>query len=198
MKIRIITIIITGLALAAMLLGGCSKSSENATSTIYDIKKGEFDIVVSSDGNLNTPNTYNLAFGTNGIISDILVNEGDQVNAGAMLAFLDDTSEVNGVETALYNLQNTVNTQNVSGGSVNCNVVVPYSYPDMSSQLIFEEAQKDMDSCLAYYQAGRLQGRRLPARPDLFRYRRLLGPDRLTHQQPAIRRHADHFTLFRQ
>ena len=154
MKIRIITIVITGLALAAMLLGGCNKSSENTTSTIYDIKKGEFDIVVSSDGNLNTPNTYNLAFGTQGIINNILVNEGDQVHAGAMLAFLDDTSEVNGVETALYNLQNTVNTQNVSGGSVNCNVVVPYSYPDMSSQLIFEEAQNDMASCLAYYQTG--------------------------------------------
>jgi len=154
MKIRIITIIITGLALAAMLLGGCNKSSENTTSTIYDIKKGEFDIVVSSDGNLNTPNTYNLAFGTNGIINNILVNEGDQVHAGAMLAFLDDTSEVNGVETALYNLQNTINTQNAPNGTINCNVVVPYSYPDMSTQIIFEEAQKDMDICLAYYQQG--------------------------------------------
>ncbi len=158
MKIKIISIIITGLALAGMLLGGCSKSTGPAAGTIYDIKKGEFDIVVSSDGNLNTPNTYNLAFGTNGIISEILVNEGDQVKAGSLLAFLDDTSEVNAVETALYNLQSTINTQNTTGSganaSVSCNVVVPYSYPDMSAQIIFQEAENDMDSCLAYYQAA--------------------------------------------
>ncbi|MHB8085351.1 MAG: hypothetical protein ACYDHZ_05970, partial [Dehalococcoidia bacterium] len=120
MKIRIVTIIITGLALAAMLLGGCNKRSDNTTSTIYDIKKGQFDIVVSSDGHLSTPNTYNLAFGTNGIINSILVNEGDRVDAGAMLAFLDDASQVNAIETALYNLQNTVNTQNAPNGTINC------------------------------------------------------------------------------
>ncbi|MGA2158177.1 MAG: efflux RND transporter periplasmic adaptor subunit [Dehalococcoidia bacterium] len=152
MKVRIITIIVTGLALTSMLLSGCSKSTAPAAGTVYNIKKGEFDITVESDGYVNTPNTYNLAFNTNGIITQILVDEGDVVHAGAMLAFLDDTSEINGVENALYNLQNTVNTQNAPNGTINCNVVVPYSYPDMSSQVIFEEAQKDMDLCLAYYQ----------------------------------------------
>ncbi len=151
MKIKIIGIVLACMALATMFFTGCTKSSENTTSTTYEIKKGNFQIIVSSDGNLNTPNTYNLAFGTNGIIKQILVNEGDVVHQGAMLAFLDDTSEINSVETALYNLQNTINTQNAPSGTVNCNVVVPYSYPDMSAQIIFEEAQKDMDSCLAYY-----------------------------------------------
>jgi multidrug efflux pump subunit AcrA (membrane-fusion protein) len=137
-----------------MLLGGCSKSTQPAAGTIYNIKKGEFDMIVSTDGNLNTPNTYNLAFGTNGIITQILVNEGDQVHAGALLAFLDDTSEVNAVETALYNLQATIDTQGLVNGEIACNTQVPYSYPDMSAQIIFQEAENDMDSCLTYFQAA--------------------------------------------
>lgn len=76
---------------------------------------GNLAITASVDGNLIMPQAYDLRFGTPGNVKDVLVEEGDFVKAGQILARLDDTPQrldirtANGtIQTVLSNLYETV------------------------------------------------------------------------------------------
>jgi multidrug efflux pump subunit AcrA (membrane-fusion protein) len=95
-----------------MLLAGCSAAKTANTGEAdqyYEVKRGEMQITVTSDGTLSMPNQFDLRFGTNGTVKEILVEEGDKVNQGALLAFMDNTMQKNAVRTALFNLYAAVN-----------------------------------------------------------------------------------------
>jgi multidrug efflux pump subunit AcrA (membrane-fusion protein) len=148
MKTKVIALLIN-ISLFSLLLGGCSNNVVPAGQT-YEVKRGDLDIVVSSDGSLTMPNEFDLKFGTNGQVQEILVEEGDKVKQGALLAMLDSTAQKNAIRTALFSIQNARNDI-----SLECSTDrLPYSYSDLSVSSMIKEAQSDMDEAVSYFKQG--------------------------------------------
>jgi len=79
------------------------------------VHTGNLTVSISVDGNLVMPQAFDLLFGAPGDVEDVLVEEGDFVKAGQVLARLDDTAQRldimsanNNVQTVLSNLYETV------------------------------------------------------------------------------------------
>lgn len=114
------------------------------------MKRGDIAINVTSDGTLNAPNDFKLAFGTQGIVRQILVGEGDEVGEGGLLGMLDDTTQINAVKAALFNIQTAQN--NITFG---CDTDhLPYNYPDLSISRMADEAKKDINTAAGYFSQG--------------------------------------------
>jgi multidrug efflux pump subunit AcrA (membrane-fusion protein) len=131
------------------LLSGCSSDVVPVGQT-YEVKRGDLDIVVSSDGNLNMPDEFDLKFGTTGQVSEILVEEGETVKQGALLAMLDNSTQKNAIKTALFSIQTAKNNISFGCGTDH----LPYNYPDLSVPRLCDEAQKDMDAAINYFKQG--------------------------------------------
>ena len=148
MKTRIIAALVS-LSLLSLLLGGCS-SNVNPAGQPLEVKRGDLNIIVSTDGSLNMPNEFDLRFGTTGQVSEILVEEGDTVKQGALLAMLDNSAQKNAIKTALFSIQTSKN--NITFG---CDIDhLPYNYPDLSVPRLCDEAQRDMDEAVSYFKQG--------------------------------------------
>jgi RND family efflux transporter MFP subunit len=157
MKKVFVSLLLIGAVLVPVLAAGCSTGSTStapAPSQALEVTRGDLSIEVSSDGNLTMPDEYNLRFGTNGQVSQIFVQEGDQVKQGALLALLDDTSQRNAIKTALLNMQTAQNNITVQSKTDNpaagCDHL-PYTYPDLSVPRIFEQAQNDLNLAASYF-----------------------------------------------
>jgi len=149
MKTKIITALVMYLSLLSLLLGGCS-SNVNPAGQPLEVKRGDLNIVVSTDGSLNMPNEFDLRFGTTGQVNEILVEEGDTVKQGALLAMLDNSAQKNAIKTALFSIQTSKN--NIAFG---CDIDhLPYNYPDLSVPRLCDEAQRDMDEAVSYFKQG--------------------------------------------
>ena len=90
-------------------------NSQEANKQVVTVQRGNLAISVSVDGNLVMPQAFDLRFGAPGDVKDVLVEEGDFVKAGAVLATLDDTAQRldielanNNVQTVLSNLYETM------------------------------------------------------------------------------------------
>jgi RND family efflux transporter MFP subunit len=149
MKKSLISLLIVSVALLSLLIGGCSKNAAPVGQT-FEVKRGDLDIVISSDGNFTMPDEYDLRFGTNGQVQRIFVEEGDKVKQGALLAMLDDTSQRNAIKTALVNIQTVRNNISLGCGSDR----MPYTYPDLSVPRIFDQARKDLDKAVSEFKEG--------------------------------------------
>jgi RND family efflux transporter MFP subunit len=150
MKTRVVTIIVINLSLLLLLLiGGCSEDVAPIDQP-FEVKRGDLDIIVSADGSLTMPNEFDLSFGTMGQVSEILVEEGETVKQGALLAMLDNTAQKNAIRTALFSIQTARNDI-----SVECSTErLPYSYSDLSVSSMIEEAQSDLDEAVSYFKQG--------------------------------------------
>lgn len=153
MKKKLTTVFLLTLGLLSLLLGGCSKAA-TTPGQIFEVTKGDLNIVVSADGNLTMPDEFDLRFGTNGQVEEILVEEGDNVKQGALLATLDNSSQVNAIKTALFSVQTAKNNITFGCGTDH----LPYNYPDLSVPRIFDEAQKDLDKAVSYFKQGDYKG----------------------------------------
>jgi len=149
MKTRVITVLVVNMSLLSLLLSGCSANVLPAGQT-FEVKRGDLDIVVSADGSLTMPNEFDLKFGTTGQVDEILVEEGDTVKQGALLAMLDNSAQKNAIKTALFSIQTAKNNITFGCGTDH----LPYNYPDLSVPRIMEEAQKDMDEAVSYFKQG--------------------------------------------
>lgn len=146
---RSITALVINLSLILILLSSCS-SNVNPVGQSFEVKRGDLDIVVSVDGSLNMPNEFDLRFRTTGQVSEILVEEGDTVKQGALLAMLDNSAQKNAIRTALFSIQTAKN--NIGFG---CDIDhLPFNYPDLSVPRLCDEAQKDMDEAVSYFKQG--------------------------------------------
>ncbi|MDD5702460.1 MAG: efflux RND transporter periplasmic adaptor subunit, partial [Dehalococcoidales bacterium] len=89
LKAILVSLIVSGIVFASY---GCA-SSAGATPTaqpqIAQVQRGNISISVIGTGNLAFSNSEKLAFDMAGIVEEILVSEGDSVEAGAELARLD-------------------------------------------------------------------------------------------------------------
>jgi len=149
MKTRIVTILVINISLLSLLLSGCSNNVVPVGQT-FEVKRGDLDIVVSSDGSLTMPNEFDLKFGTSGQVNKILVEEGDMVRQGTLLAMLDNTAQKNTIRTALFSIQTAKNDTSVECGTDR----LPYSYSDLSVSSMIKEAQRDLDEAVNYFKQG--------------------------------------------
>jgi multidrug efflux pump subunit AcrA (membrane-fusion protein) len=111
-----INIFIAGMLL--LTVTGCSSAATSnpaAISRQVPIQRGDLVVSVSVDGNLEMTDYYNLRFSGTGEVKQVLVQEGDQVRQGQLLAYLDDTTQRldvklanNAVQTSLSTLYETV------------------------------------------------------------------------------------------
>ena len=148
MKTRVITLLIN-ISLFSLLLSGCSNNVVPAGQT-YEVKRGDLDIVVSADGNLTMPDEFDLKFGTMGQVDEILVEEGDTVKQGALLAMLDNTAQKNTIRTALFSIQTAKNDISLECGTDR----LPFSYSDLSVSSMIKEAQSDLDEAVSHFKKG--------------------------------------------
>ncbi len=82
-------IIIVGLALLAMLLSGCDIGTEEATPTM--MPEQAFAPVVSVTGEVKPKTWATVSSQTGGVVLEVLVETGDEVEAGDLLVKLDPT-----------------------------------------------------------------------------------------------------------
>lgn len=89
-RTRIITSVISTVALAAILSAcGAPAASEQTESDTTTITRGNITATVSGSGSISAASTVDLAFQTSGVVAEILVDEGDSVSAGQVIAVLD-------------------------------------------------------------------------------------------------------------
>lgn len=73
--------------------------TETATIT-YEVKKGDLSKTVTSSGNVEASNSVNLSFTGKSKVTKVLVNSGDQVQKGQLLAEMDATALQNALLSA--------------------------------------------------------------------------------------------------
>ncbi len=116
---RIVNRLVTIICISALFVSGISCASKpNSPETakqVATVQQGNLTVSVSVDGSLVMPQAFNLLFGAPGDVNDVLVEEGDFVREGTVLAWLDNTtqrldvqSSNNSVQTVLSNLYQTV------------------------------------------------------------------------------------------
>ena len=74
-----------------MASAGCTGSQSSPQETA-PVTRGDLIIGASVSGNLEMPHKTDLSFGTTGVVEEIMVNEGDEVTEGQLLAQLDARS----------------------------------------------------------------------------------------------------------
>jgi RND family efflux transporter MFP subunit len=121
-----VVLIVTGLVFIASCSSQANSSSNNQSSQIIKVTRGNLETDITPTGNLIMPHQSNLTFGSSGTVAEVLVQMGDTVKEGQVLAKLDTTSlqasliqaKIN-VEQAQMNLERAETpTTNSSGTSV--------------------------------------------------------------------------------
>ena len=154
MKKRAIIIFMLIFVLPSAILTGCSKEQEMDIGQPVKIERGDLRQTVAADGSLVMPQQVELRFGTIGAVTEVLVEEGDKVKEGALLARLDNTSQKNAIKTALYDIQLARNDL-AEQGPLQCRkLAFPSNYPNTSALRIFEQAQKDFEESWGLIEEG--------------------------------------------
>lgn len=81
-------VLITVTCLLSSVFTGCAGGG-NDVQTIQEVIRGDLIISVDASGNLEMPHKANLSFGTTGVVKEIMVDEGEEVSEGQILAKLD-------------------------------------------------------------------------------------------------------------
>ncbi len=157
-KKKLAKVFILWLVVLALISPACAE--QNSTDRLtYTVKRGDLELKVSVDGNIEVPAAVNLYFDTtmftppySAKIKEIYVEKGDIVKAGALLAKLDDTTQKLAVESAQYALEMALN--NVVQ-TVCCGVTrSPGFYSDAVALKRFEFAKKELEQAQIYLQGG--------------------------------------------
>jgi len=114
----ITTICLVGIGIVlGIVLTGCARG-EATLPDIAVVTRGDILRTVLVDGNLEMPHKADLSFGTTGTVTEVLVDKGDNVTKGQILAKLDGRSLEFSVEiaqaqyeTAQINLMKTIYPQ---------------------------------------------------------------------------------------
>ena len=146
MKMKVVNISLIVLVLIS-LLSACSSSKSAVSQQYVTVQRGNLELTVSTDGNLEMPMEYDLKFGTAGKVQQILVKEGAYVRRGTLLALLDPALQINSIEQALFSTQSAQNNISaVCGGDH-----LPLNYADLSIARMAEEAETDMGKASAFF-----------------------------------------------
>ena len=107
-------ILMVTVALVAAVFTGCA-APQGQMPEIVEVTRGDLSIDIAVNGNLEMPHKTDLSFGTAGVVEGVLVEEGDEVVEGQVLARLDASAlELNvasarvAYETTQINLMQTI------------------------------------------------------------------------------------------
>ena len=92
-----IAVTVLSIILAGTLLAGCGGKSDIAEKPEYQlvpVQRGDLAVEVTATGNLLYAYEEALSFGVPGTIDEVLVEEGDEVEEGQLLARLDSASTI--------------------------------------------------------------------------------------------------------
>jgi len=92
-----VCVVVVGIVLAIVLTGGTG--SEDTLTTV-NVTRGDIVRTVLADGNLEMSGKAYLSFGVTGTVTEVLVEEGNNVTEGQVLARLDAPSLETSVEMA--------------------------------------------------------------------------------------------------
>lgn len=92
------------LSLVVAMLAGCSGGDKDAIPTAK-VGRGDLTETISVSGNLEAPDKRTVAFGMPGTIEAVLVDEGDSVKSGDVLAKMDDRTLQRNVDLARTQLE---------------------------------------------------------------------------------------------
>jgi multidrug efflux pump subunit AcrA (membrane-fusion protein) len=147
---------------------GCSggKKEQNGLQT-FEVARGNILETVSSDGNLIMPREFELRFGTTGTVEEVLVEEGDKVREGTLLARLDNSKQKIAIEKDLYALQKKLNDLTGTSREIDpypidsrnpyrCNrkLDLPHRYANLTALYIFEKSQAEVDKAKELIEQG--------------------------------------------
>jgi multidrug efflux pump subunit AcrA (membrane-fusion protein) len=92
------------ICLVATSATGCLGGEKEARETA-EVKRGDLTISVSVSGNLEIPEQRDLTFAMAGTVEDVLVEKGDTVSAGDVLATLEDEDLIRNIDLARTGLR---------------------------------------------------------------------------------------------
>jgi multidrug efflux pump subunit AcrA (membrane-fusion protein) len=110
MKVLKIMVAVVMCGVIIFLLSCASSSTTGTQNEIATVQRGNLTVDITASGNLAYSHQENLAFETSGTVEQILVQAGDSVKEGQVLAQLDTTS----LEQAVTAAERAVNSANVS------------------------------------------------------------------------------------
>jgi RND family efflux transporter MFP subunit len=100
------------------------------------------------------PRVFDLRFGTTGTVKEVMVEEGDEVKAGTLLAKLDDTSQVLAIEKALYDLQLVLSDLVETVPGMHQVLGLYRRYPHISALDNFKLAQQEIINACGFLEQG--------------------------------------------
>ncbi|UCD21770.1 MAG: efflux RND transporter periplasmic adaptor subunit, partial [Chloroflexota bacterium] len=95
--IIVICVVVVGIVLSVVFTRG---AGPQATPTTFNVTRGDIVKSIIVDGNLQMPNKAYLSFGMTGTVTEVLVEEGNNVTKDQLLARLDAPSLESAVEMA--------------------------------------------------------------------------------------------------
>ncbi|MBE9513979.1 MAG: efflux RND transporter periplasmic adaptor subunit [Chloroflexi bacterium] len=144
--------------LAGTVLGGCAGREDIAQETT-EVARGDLEIIVSVNGNLEMPHKMDLSFGTVGTVVEVLVEEGDSVRDGQTLARLDARSLELAVEMALARCEAAQAEYEMADERL-MNTIYPhyydtYVYDLPGTWMALKDAQGDLDEARKLLEEGK-------------------------------------------
>lgn len=91
-KVRLAALLLAGISLLSLSCAPGEDTESTTESELFEVQRGDLTIDITAVGNLALSLTENLAFDIPGTVEEVLVEEGDTVEEGQVLASL-DTSE---------------------------------------------------------------------------------------------------------
>ena len=88
-KILLVVLIIAGLAISLFGCGSESDETAASESRVVSVQRGNLSVDITAAGNLVFSDKVDLAFGIAGTVGEVLVEAGDKVEQGQVLAKLD-------------------------------------------------------------------------------------------------------------
>ena len=164
--VRVFNKLVTIICAVVLLVSGTGCASKTTLPEIgkqvATVRSGNLTVSISVDGNLIMPQAFDLLFGAPGDVEDVLVEEGDFVKEGTILARLDDTtqrldvqSSNNNVQTVLSNLYEVVPLLPqfpVDGPESSSILGYPYYYPNATALSSFKWARDEVDRAYDLFQ----------------------------------------------
>ncbi len=158
--IKVITSILT-IVLISLAFTGCGQGVKNdAQQQIAEIKRGDINITVTADGNLEMPEQAVLNFDLAGDIR-FVVKEGKEVKTGTLLAKIDDAQQTLAIMAAHYDLQLALSDLAETTPGCCTRFSIPIRYRNESAAISFRQAMQNVNlaqkllSEMDYYNAAK-------------------------------------------
>jgi RND family efflux transporter MFP subunit len=113
LKLAVIAVVLGGITLLALGCPGGTPTESTPEQQIVTVQRGDLTVDITASGNLSLSRTEDLAFDMAGTVEEVLVEEGESVTEGQLLAKLDTSDWDNQLITLRRNLlQAQINQKN--------------------------------------------------------------------------------------